>query len=397
MAANDQWGEIVLTHLDSTRELLGKLIGFPTVSADSNVELIAYIANRLEDVGARVDVHLDGEGNKANLFASLGPDTDGGILLSGHSDVVPVEDQDWSSDPFEMIERDGRLFGRGACDMKGFIAAAVAMAPHYAKCVKDRPLHFAFTYDEEVGCIGAQHLAERLADHGIRPRVAIIGEPTEMRIIEGHKGCYEYTTHFSGLEGHGSGPERGVNAVEYAVKYVSRLLELKENLRVMAPEGSRFDPPWTTVNIGALQGGVAHNVIASKARVDWEMRPVQKSDAEYVKTSLHGFCENDLLPAMRAVYPEAEIDLEVVGEVDGLIPVDSNEAKAIVAELTGANSADVVPFGTEAGIFQSMGMDVVVCGPGSIEQAHKADEYVSLDQLGKCLDMLERLGGKLAT
>ncbi len=384
-------------HLDDTKVLLRHLIAFPTVSTDSNLAMIAFLADRLEAVGARVEVHEDATGTKANLFATLGPDVDGGILLSGHSDVVPVADQDWTTDPFEMVERDGRLYGRGTCDMKGFIAAAVAMAPFYAERVKDRPIHFAFTHDEETGCLGAQALAQVLRARGTRPGVAIIGEPTLMRIIEGHKGCYEYSTHFTGLEGHGSAPDRGVNAVEYAVLYVARLLALKRKLQARAPANGRFDPPWTTINTGALVGGVAHNVIPGKARVDWEMRPVQHGDADFVKADLRDYCARKLLPAMRAVMPGADIVTEVIGEIDGLIPADDNEAKEIFMELTGANGADTVAFGTEAGIFQALGMSAVVCGPGSIEQAHKPDEYLALDQLAECLSMLERLGGKLAT
>lgn len=384
-------------YLSDTVALLGDLIAFPTVSERSNLEMIAYLANRLEHCGATVDIFQDETGQKANIFATIGPEVDGGIVLSGHSDVVPVLEQTWASDPFEMIESDGLLYGRGACDMKGFIAAAVAMAPYFQEVVRNRPIHFAFTYDEEVGCFGARALVDSLKAKGLRPGVVIIGEPTEMRIIEGHKGCYEYTTHFHGLPGHGSSPDRGVNAVEYAVRYVTRLLELKDQLRARAPTGSRFDPPWTTINTGSLQGGVAHNVIASAARLDWEMRPVQKSDAEFVKQNLTRYCEEELLPAMRAVWPEADILTEVIGEVDGLEPVDDNEAKHIMMELTGANGADLVPFGTEAGIFQQFGMSAVVCGPGSIEQAHKADEYVSLDQLQQCLQMLGRLGKRLST
>jgi len=386
----------VTTQLSDTVALLGDLISFPTVSEFSNLDLIAYLAHRLEDAGATVDIFHDEIGHKANIFATIGPEIDGGIVLSGHSDVVPVNDQDWASDPFEMIEHDGLLYGRGACDMKGFIAAATAMAPIFASQVRDRPIHFAFTYDEEVGCFGARALVDSLKAKGIRPGIAIIGEPTSMRIIEGHKGCYEYTTRFTGLAGHGSGPERGVNAVEYAVRYVNRLLELKDALRVRAPADSRFDPPWTTINTGSLTGGVAHNVIASHAEVEWEMRPVQVSDADFVKADLKKLCENSLLPAMRAICPEAEIVTEVIGEVEGLEPADRNEAKDILMELTGSNGAEVVPFGTEAGIFQSYGMSAVVCGPGSIEQAHKPDEFVSLNQLQHCLDMLGKLSGKLA-
>ncbi len=377
--------------LARTIDILGDLIAFPTVSADSNLAMIDYLASHLEECGAAVHLMRDPSGSKANLFATLGPQKDGGIVLSGHSDVVPVTDQDWSFDPFQMTKRDGRLFGRGSCDMKGFIAAVIAMAPTFAQAVQDRPLHFAFTYDEEVGCIGAGHLAQSLGDIGITPSVAIIGEPTEMRIIEGHKGCYEYTTKFQGLEGHGSAPDLGVNAVEYATRYVAFLLDLKDQLRTMAQPDSPFDPPWTTVNVGALTGGTVHNVIAPKAQVNWEMRPVQKRDADFVKSRLQDYCREVLLPKMQAVFPEASIQTEVVGEVDGLVPTLENEARQIVASLTGQNDAGVVPFGTEAGIFQNIGMDVVICGPGSIEQAHKADEYIAVDQLEQCLGMLKNL------
>lgn len=380
--------------LEETREILGRLIAFPTVSADSNLAMIEFLADRLSAAGARVELHRDATGAKANLFATIGPEADGGILLSGHSDVVPVADQNWTSDPFAMVERDGRLYGRGTCDMKGFIAAAVAMAPAYAERAMRRPIHFAFTHDEEVGCLGAQALAPILRGRPVRPSVAIIGEPTMMRVIEGHKGCYEYTVHFTGLEGHGSAPDRGVNAVEYAVRYVGRLLDLKERLKTRAA-ASRFDPPWTTINTGALAGGVVHNVIPGKARVDWEMRPVQPGDADFVKADLHDFCTRHLLPEMRRVSAGADIVTEVIGEVDGLVPADANEARDIVMELTGANGAGLVPFGTEAGIFQSLGMSAVICGPGSIDQAHKPDEYLSLDQLRQCIAMLERLGSRL--
>lgn len=385
-----------MDHLHRTKEILRHLIGFPTVSTDSNLDLIAYAADLLNHVGAQVDIQTAPCGTKANLFATLGPQRDGGILLAGHSDVVPVEGQDWSSDPFTLTEREGRLYGRGTCDMKGFIAAVLAMAPDYATQVRNRPLHIALTYDEETGCFGAQHLARVLQDHQITPGIAIVGEPTSMKIIEGHKGCYEYCTRFRGLEGHGSLPDLGVNAVEMAVRYVSRLLQIKDQLRDMAPADSPFDPPWTSVNVGQMQGGVARNVIASEAQVDWEMRPVCEADADYVKTSLHDYAEQELLPMMRAVHPGASIQTEVVAEVGPLVPATPNEARAIVAALTGRNDAGQVAFGTEAGIYQALGTDVVVCGPGSIEQAHKADEYLSLDQLAACLSMLEGLKGRLS-
>ena len=382
--------------LDETQAILNDLIGFETVSVDSNLAMIDYLANRLEAAGARVELFQDETGEKANLFATLGPDADGGLVLSGHTDVVPVAEQLWTSDPFKMVARNGKLFGRGTCDMKGFIAAALAMAPAFAQRVNDRPLHFAFTYDEETGCIGGRALVQALQDKGVKPGIAVIGEPTSMRIVDGHKGCFEYTTRFQGLAGHGSAPDRGVNAVEYAVRYVSHLLELREQLKKRAPKDSQFDPPWTTINTGGLNGGVAHNVIASQATVDWEMRPVQDSDADFVKRELRRFVDDHLLPAMREVSAEASITTDVIGEVVGLFPASENEIRQILMELTGANGAHLVPFGTEAGLFQGMGMDVVVCGPGSIEQAHKADEFVAIDQLDQCLTMLDSLGTRLA-
>lgn len=378
--------------LEQSVELLARLIGYPTVSSDSNMALIAELAARLESCGARVDLFENAEGGKANLFATLGPDVPGGIVLSGHTDVVPVTDQQWASDPFMLHEDQGRLFGRGTCDMKGFIAAATVMADDFAGQNLSRPIHFSFTYDEEVGCLGARALIPELQKRDIRPAMAIIGEPTEMRVIEGHKGCCEYTVRFSGLEGHGSAPERGVNAAEYAVRYVSELMRLRGELMLRAPASSRYDPPWTTVNIGRIAGGVAHNVIAGKAEVEWEMRPVQDGDANFVKGALEHLVQQDLLPAMRAISPDADIVTEIIGEVAGLEVMSENAARDLVAGLLGANGADVVPFGTEAGLFQQMGMSVVICGPGSIEQAHKPDEFVSLDQLDTCLDMLGRLG-----
>ena len=383
--------------LDRCTGLLGDLVGFPTVSSDSNLELISWIADQLGRLGARVRVFKNPDGAKANLFASLGPDGDGGIVLSGHTDVVPVEDQDWQTDPFRMTARDRRLYGRGSCDMKGFIAAALTMAPQFAAARLNRPLHFAFTYDEEVGCLGARALAEELVRQDLRPSVAIIGEPTSMRLVEGHKGCCEYTTEFKGLEGHGALPRAGVNAVEYAVRYAGRLMEIAEELRDRVPSESRFEPPWTTLQIGRLAGGVAHNVIPGHCHIDWEIRPVRAADAEFVKAAIDRFADQTLLPAMRATSASASVHRHVVGEVEGLEPADQNEARDIVASLTGANDAELVAFGTEAGIFQTLGMSCVVCGPGAIEQAHKPDEFLECAQLASCLAMLSGLCERLST
>ncbi|MEO1120673.1 MAG: acetylornithine deacetylase [Pseudomonadota bacterium] len=385
-----------MSSLDVTVEHLRDLIAFPTVSRDGNLEIIAYLEAALAKLGAKTLVWRNDAGDKANLFATLGPEIDGGIVLSGHTDVVPVDDQDWSSDPFTLVERNERLYGRGSCDMKGFVAATLAAAHDYAAADLQRPVHFAFTHDEETGCLGARDMMPKIDALPFRPSVCIVGEPTEMRVIDGHKGCYEYTVRFKGLEGHGSLPALGVNAVEHAVRYVARLMEIREDLKARAPADLRFDPPWTTLQVGRLSGGVAHNVIPGEAELRWEMRPVQDGDADFVKDEISAYAEKVLLPAMRAVFPDADIETEIVGEVVGLAPAPSSEAQEIVAKLTGANGSDVVSFGTEAGLFDQLGISTVVCGPGSIEQAHKADEYVSRDQLATALHMLKGLTATLS-
>ena len=381
--------------LERCKRVLADLVAFPTVSSESNLEIIAYLAAALEAAGARLWTEADATGTKANLFATIGPERAGGVVLSGHTDVVPVADQPWSSDPFTLLERDGRLYGRGACDMKGFVAACVAMAPVFARANLQVPVHFALTYDEEIGCFGAQALVASLKARALAPAAAIIGEPTLMQPVDGHKGCYEYTTWVTGLEGHGSGPDRGVNAVEYAARLVLELVRLRAVLKERAPRDCPFDPPHSTINPGVLNGGQAHNIIPGKARIDWEMRPVQASDADFVKAALARLITKDLLPGMRAVFPEARIETETVAEVAGLERALRNPARDLVMALSGANAAELVPFGTEAGLFQSIGIASVICGPGSIDQAHKPDEYLSVAQLSQCLHLLGRLAERM--
>lgn len=373
--------------LDRTEEILRQLIAYPTISADSNLDLIHYAANLLEDVGAKIELHHDSTHKKANIFATIGPDVAGGIVLSGHSDVVPVEDQTWRTDPFVLTQDEDKFYGRGTCDMKGFIAATLAMAPKFAAQPLKRPIHFVFTYDEEVGCLGARDLVEILQHRPHLPAAAIVGEPTDMKIVEGHKGCCEYSVYFEGRAGHGSLPDHGVNAAEYATRYVSKLLELREALKGRAPKDSPFDPPWTTINVGRMEGGSAHNVICNHMEVDWEMRPIAQEDADWVKDILHSFCTDDLLPDMRKIWPGSNITTRTIGEVIGLTPMQSNEAREIVAALTGQNNSHFVSFGTEAGLFQDLGIATIVCGPGSIEQATRPmnlSKLISLVSAWRC-------------
>jgi len=384
--------------LSETRRLLEKLIAFPSVSSDSNLALIEEAADYLEQAGASVTIWKSQDGTKANCLATLGAGSNmlkGGIVLSGHSDVVPVSGQKWSNDPFAMVEKDDRLYGRGTCDMKGFIACAMAMAGEYAGLELKRPLHIALTYDEETGCLGGQQLVNDLREAGIQPSVCVIGEPTSLRVIEGHKGCYEYTTRFTGLATHGSLTHQGVNAIEYAARYITRLMEIREGLKNSPPEGRGFEPPYTTLQIGQISGGVSRNTIAGDCTVEWEMRPVKISDADHVKADISAYVENTLLPEMRERAPDARIDLETIAEVVGLMPASESEARDICAELTGSRDTGLVSFGTEAGLYQEMGVSTVVCGPGSIEQAHKPDEYIEVSELTLCLEMLDGLKRKL--
>lgn len=382
--------------LGATLAALGEMIAMPTVSADGNLEFIAYAQARLQAAGAATQMTVSPCGRKANLFATIGPEEDGGVMLAGHTDVVPVEGQEWSVAPFAASRIRDRVYGRGSCDMKGFLAACLAMAPRFAEAALARPLHIAMTYDEEVGCLGAPVMLERVLAEGPRPRLAIVGEPTGMQVIEGHKGMCEYTTRFEGLAGHGSDPGAGVSAVEYAVRYAARLLALRPELAARRPAWSRFGPPETTLQIGRLAGGASHNVIAERAEIDWELRPVTAEDRAFVLEAIRAYAEEELLPAMRAVHAEARIETEVVGEVAGLAPMPESAARALAEALTGRQGAGVVSFGTEAGIYQAAGIETVVCGPGHIAQAHKADEYIETAELDACLGMIERLIPRLA-
>jgi len=381
--------------LDHAIGLTRSLVELPSVSSDSNLAVISFIEEYLSDLGADVSLSRNEDHTKANIFATIGPDVDGGVVLSGHTDVVPVEGQDWTSDPFELRIADKRIYGRGTCDMKGFIACALAVAPLFAKADLEKPLHLAFTYDEETGCLGAKVMLDALRKEGRTPAICIIGEPTGMRVIEGHKGCCETRTHFTGLEGHGSMPSAGVNAVEYAARYISELMTIGQELIPRAPRDSRFEPPHTTVSVGAIKGGVACNVIPNSCEIDWEFRPINRADKEYVRTRINSFADDVLVPEMQKTHPEASITIEYVGDVDGLEPMTDSEAVALAQELTGGNSIGLVPFGTEAGLFQGLGISTVVCGPGEIAQAHKPDEFVEVAQLQACLDMLTGLLPKL--
>ena len=372
-------------------KILSDLIAFKTISGEDNTSLINYCDEILKKNGATSFKTYDKDNSKQqNLFATIKAKKPNGkkpIILSGHTDVVPVS-KGWNTDPFKVTVKENKLFGRGSCDMKGFIACTLAFAPIYSKANLDRDIHFSFTFDEETACLGAPILIEELKKRKIKDGICIIGEPTNMKIIDAHKGCYEYTTYFEGLAGHSSAPHKGVSAVEYAARYVNKLIELREKLKDRVPKDSIFDPPYSTLQVGGIFGGIAHNVIADKCYVNWETRPVVKEDGIYLNSELDKYANEILLPEMKKVFSHSSIKKNVIGEVIGFDRVKTSDACELVSSLTGDNSRQVVSFGTEAGLFQEIGISTVVCGPGSIEQAHKIDEYIALDEIKKCLLLL---------
>ena len=372
-------------------KILTDLIGFKTISGENNTALIDYCDDILKKLGATSFRTYDDEKKRVNLFATLKAKNSNNkkpIILSGHTDVVPVS-KGWTSDPFTATIREDKLYGRGSCDMKGFIACTLAYAPIYSKSNLDRDIHFSFTFDEETACIGAPILIEELKRRNIKDGICIVGEPTNMKIIDAHKGCYEYTTYFKGLAGHSSAPHKGVSAVEYASRYVSKLIELREKLREREPKDSIFDPPYSTLSIGGMFGGIAHNVIADKCHINWETRPVIKEDGVFLSQEIDKFANEVLLPDMKKVFADASIEKKIIGEIVGFDREDKSDACEFISSLTGDNSRQVVSFGTEAGLYQEIGISTVVCGPGSIEQAHKIDEFIVLDELKKCINLLD--------
>ena len=381
---------------DNSIKILKDLIAFKTVSGENNTQLIDYCDNILNSLGAASFKTYDEEEKRVNLFATIKAKIESNkkpIILSGHTDVVPVS-KGWATDPFEATIKEDKLFGRGSCDMKGFIACTLAYAPIFSSSNLDRDIHFSFTFDEETACKGAPILIEELKKRGIHDCICIVGEPTNMKIIDAHKGCYEYTTYFEGLAGHSSQPEKGVSAVEFAARYVNKLIELKEKLKSRQLKDSIFDPPYSTLQVGGIFGGIAHNVIADKCHVNWETRPVVKEDGIFLNNEIDKFTLEVLLPEMKKIYPKSIIKKHIIGEITGFDRISNSEACEFVSSITGDNSREVVSFGTEAGLFQEIGISTVVCGPGSIKQAHKIDEFIKLSEIKKCISFLDGVKNK---
>lgn len=376
-------------------DLLERLVAFPTVSRDSNLALIGFIRDYLAGHGVASELFLNAEGTKANLFATLGPSDRGGVVLSGHTDVVPVDGQSWTRDPFRLSESEGRLYGRGTADMKGFIASVLAAVPAFLAQPLRLPVHLAFSYDEEVGCLGVRSLLDALAQRPNRPRLCLIGEPTELRPVLGHKGKLAMRCQVHGAACHSAYAPQGVNAIEYAARLIGHLGEIGEELARPEHHDPRFDPPYSTVQTGLIEGGRALNIVPAECRFDFEVRALPGFDAQQVATRLDRYAQAELVPRMQAVQPGTGIRFEPLGNYPGLATDAASEAAELVALISGSRDFGTVAFGTEGGLFHEAGIPTVVCGPGSMDQGHKPDEFVTLAQLEACDAMLLRLAEHL--
>ncbi len=377
-------------------ELMEKLVSFPTVSRDSNLPLVDWVEDYLNGHGITAHRHYNDEQDKAAIFAHVGPEVAGGLVLSGHTDVVPVDGQPWTDDPFTVVERDGKYFGRGTCDMKGFDALSIwALVEAHHRGVK-RPLQLALSYDEEVGCTGAPPMIDRMIDVLPKASAVIVGEPSMMKAVTGHKGGQGFWTHVIGFEVHSSIMHTGVSAIMYGAKLIEWANQVNaDNMaRTPGPLAAMFDPPWTTAHVGTIQGGTAHNITAKDCRFGMDFRAVAGENLGDWR-DLYLARVREVEAEMQAVHPEARIDITEKFEVPALKPETEGEAETLVRAITGDNGGHVVSYGTEAGQFQARGYSAVVCGPGDIAQAHQPDEYITKAQFEAGHDFMRRLLEKL--
>jgi len=376
----------------SAPDLLAKLVSFDTTSHLSNLALTEFVTGLMDAHGMTYEVIPNEDGTKANLYGTIGGNGPGGVVLSGHTDVVPVTDQDWSSDPFTVVARDGKYFGRGTCDMKGFVACALAQLPKLAKANLSRPVHFAFSYDEEIGCLGVRPMIAHIDQHLPQPDLVIVGEPTDMAVVDAHKAIRSFRVDITGLESHSSQTDKGVNAILTAARMITHLGDIADDMRARGDATGRFSPPYTTLSVGRIEGGTATNIIPRHCWFTFEHRTLPGQDEDEISTRLMAYADTKLLPDMRSVYPDAEISIRTLAQAPGLKAGDEpTPLETAVMMLAGTNERQAVSYATEAGLFQDIGIPTLVCGPGSILQAHKPDEWVAQSQLQACDDFLSRL------
>ena len=377
--------------LAAVQDLIAKLVSFDTVSHKPNMALIDWMRGYLDDLGVATRLFPNADGDKANLLASFGPDRPGGVVLSGHSDVVPVEDQDWSTDPFTLVARDGRLYGRGTADMKSFIAVALALAPEILGRPLARPIHLLASYDEEVGCTGVRGALPALRAPDLDPLAIIVGEPTGMRVCSAHKGIHAFRTTVTGLEAHSSQTQQGVNAVMVAARVIAYLQGLATEYAAAADPSNGFVPPFSSIHVGMIRGGTALNIIPRHCSFDWEIRNLPDEDPQPIVDRVNAFVAENLLPDMLRVSARTGVETEALVWIPALRKEPGNAAENLAMHLAGTNETHVVAYGAEAGLFQQNGTPTVLCGPGEIAQAHQPDEFIAIDQVEACMAFMRRL------
>ncbi len=382
--------------LPQTIDILERLVGFETISGRPTHEIVGYVSDYLKSQGIEATLSYDDAGERANVFATIGPEVDGGVVLNGHTDVVPVEGQVWTKPPFQLTREDGRLYGRGSVDMKGFLACALGSVPAFKAMNLAKPIHIAFSYDEETGGFGMPVLLEHMAGKAFHPAIVIVGEPTEMQIVSGHKGGSDLVIELTGAEVHSCDPRRGVSAISYATRFITHIESIADRLASAPVENSMYEPPYTTINIGVIEGGTAKNAVAGFCNFDCELRPMPGEDATALIDEIETYARDTLLPQMRAANPACDIVVNAGPPIPALDDRNARDAVTFVCELTGQNSENVVSFGTDAGYFSDAGFSTVVYGPGSIFRAHKPDEYIEERELAQGLQFLKRVGERLA-
>ncbi len=371
--------------------MLERLVAFDTTSRNSNLALIEDVQTLLSQLGIESRLTFNDERSKANLWATIGPADRGGIVLSGHTDVVPVDGQDWTSDPFGMDERDGRLFGRGVADMKGFVACCVAHAARMNAASLKTPLHFAFSYDEEVGCTGVRGLIDDMSENLPSPLAVIVGEPTSMQIIGAHKGGHSYVTTVHGVDGHSSAPDLGANAIFHGARIIGFIEKLGQRLKEGGDPTNGFSPHYTTVDCGLIEGGTAGNIIPARCEFHWGFRNVPGDDTDALCNEVFDFITREIEPPLKAISPKAGVTHELRHHLPAMTPDEQSPAETLLRHLTGLNQSGRVSYGTEASHFQNAGVPGVIFGPGSIEQAHLPDEFIDVSQMEACHDFLIKL------
>lgn len=376
--------------LDETKDLLAKLVSFDTTSRNSNLPIIDFIETYLAGHGVESTRVLDGSGEKSSLFATIGPQGVAGIGLSGHTDVVPVDGQDWETDPFVLTEKGSKLYGRGACDMKGFIACVLAKVPEFTKRDLKTPIHLVFSYDEEVGCTGVRPMIAEMGDKLIKPRMVIVGEPTSMNVVDAHKGPVRWSVDISGRPAHSSLAPLGVNTIAAAGELIVELGRIEEELK-NGPQDARFEPPYTTLQVTEITGGNASNIVPASTWFGWEIRAMPGADPDAIEARLRAKADA-LLPAMREVAPEADIKITRTNHVPAFAADPESDVLSLALKLAGQNETFAVSYATEASLFHAVGALSVVCGPGDIAQAHTANEWIEIVELEKCLGFLGRVG-----